>query len=49
MDHNLTGAAIGGGPGGPAPPLLGRKLTFGGFQNGMTLENWSIGSKVRYF
>ena len=30
-------------------PLLGRKLTFWGFQNGMTLENWSIGSKVRYF
>ena len=26
-----------------------RKLSFWGFQNGMTLENWSIGSKVTYF
>ena len=33
----------------PPPTLLGRKLTLWGFQNGTTLENWSIGSKVRYF
>lgn len=25
------------------------KLTFGGFQNGKTLENWTIRSKVRNY
>jgi len=38
-----------GGLGGLKPPPLGRKLILWGFQNGMTLENWTIGSKVRYF